>query len=662
VTDLLAESAAGYLSQWSQGQTYIKIRGAQTDGQGRDYKGDVLVLINGRRAGTANLSKLSTDDVLRIEIMKGPASVMYGSQALGAVINIILKDGISSPGLHGVASGGSWGLGKGSLAYGGSFSGSGAFSGYISANYNRRDSYKAGKGSSGTQFNTMWERYGGMASLSHTGGEDNSNRVDLTFRTQGIYHTGFRGSGSDYFNKETRENQSVDLIWDHKADSPEAFFSMRAHAYYVVDQDNLTWGGQDMDYNPRKLKIMGLKLQPLIRVSPINEILLGADFEKSVLRSDMKRLTNPNYARPPMDNNQTERIFAFYAEDTLKVLDDRLIARGGLRYTMGKTSFDNTPNYREQKPGSRNYNKLTWSAGLNLSVTPSLSLKAGAASGFRAPLATEIVGELVHPLSGWRTYGRSNVKPQTNTQFELGAVFQTEELFIDLVYFQNSIKNRISDRVVDAANRIAEIYNSPGKMEASGIELDARLYLDSLLGLNSNGNNNNNNNTNLVFGLSGNAYFRMVDKGRDTPEEFLNRGPYATKVMGQNVYQLAAFLELGQGKGSSIPWSARITANLNGPMYNDTEETFMAGYEPTDSWVHRMGSYWLFHLYGDLEPIDNVTFFAGINNLLDENYHPMFFLIDKKPYISDADHHRLGGRGTSLPGREFFVGLRFDFF
>ena len=38
VTDLLAENAVGFMSEWTAGQTSINIRGASTEGQGRDFR------------------------------------------------------------------------------------------------------------------------------------------------------------------------------------------------------------------------------------------------------------------------------------------------------------------------------------------------------------------------------------------------------------------------------------------------------------------------------------------------------------------------------------------------------------------------------------------------------------------------------------------------
>jgi len=73
----------------SRGTDFIGIRGFT---QGR-----VLILIDGRRLSgevdrTFELERITLDKVERIEVLKGPASVLYGTDALGGVINVITKE------------------------------------------------------------------------------------------------------------------------------------------------------------------------------------------------------------------------------------------------------------------------------------------------------------------------------------------------------------------------------------------------------------------------------------------------------------------------------------------------------------------------------------------------------------------------------------------
>ncbi|HPM42901.1 MAG TPA: TonB-dependent receptor plug domain-containing protein, partial [Candidatus Omnitrophota bacterium] len=73
---------------------------AQVDirGFGETAPSNVLVLIDGRRANQNDISgtdwlQIDVDSVERIEIVRGPQSVLYGDNAVGGVINIITKRG-----------------------------------------------------------------------------------------------------------------------------------------------------------------------------------------------------------------------------------------------------------------------------------------------------------------------------------------------------------------------------------------------------------------------------------------------------------------------------------------------------------------------------------------------------------------------------------------
>ncbi|MEQ9437718.1 MAG: TonB-dependent receptor [Cyclobacteriaceae bacterium] len=75
--------------------------GLQMQGLSSDY---ILILIDGepvigRTAGTTDLTRLTVNNIARIEIIRGPASSLYGSEAMAGVVNIITKG--NEPGWNG---------------------------------------------------------------------------------------------------------------------------------------------------------------------------------------------------------------------------------------------------------------------------------------------------------------------------------------------------------------------------------------------------------------------------------------------------------------------------------------------------------------------------------------------------------------------------------
>ncbi len=96
--DEIQSSGASRLDEILSEQTGLAIIqnhgfGIQMQGMSPEY---CLILINGepligRTAGTLDLSQVTLNNVERIEIIKGPSSSLYGSDALGGVINIITE-------------------------------------------------------------------------------------------------------------------------------------------------------------------------------------------------------------------------------------------------------------------------------------------------------------------------------------------------------------------------------------------------------------------------------------------------------------------------------------------------------------------------------------------------------------------------------------------
>lgn len=65
----------------------------------------VLVLVDGQRqygrhADAKDLASIATDAIERIELVKGPSSVLYGSDAVAGIVNVITRQGRSRPALR----------------------------------------------------------------------------------------------------------------------------------------------------------------------------------------------------------------------------------------------------------------------------------------------------------------------------------------------------------------------------------------------------------------------------------------------------------------------------------------------------------------------------------------------------------------------------------
>lgn len=87
------EDALSMLSPSFSTQPNVMGSNLSMNGLSNDY---ILILVNGRRmigdfSGSIDLSRIDMDQVERIEIVKGAAAALYGSDAMGGVINIITR-------------------------------------------------------------------------------------------------------------------------------------------------------------------------------------------------------------------------------------------------------------------------------------------------------------------------------------------------------------------------------------------------------------------------------------------------------------------------------------------------------------------------------------------------------------------------------------------
>ncbi len=126
LVDLLKSIREFYVTD-DKNYSYLGVKGFQRPG---DYNGRILALLNGHTLNDdvyqqffmGRDSGIDLDIVDRVEIVRGPASSLYGTDAVFAIINIITKEGKDIDGLRSSLEIGSFNSNKAVLTYGKIFS------------------------------------------------------------------------------------------------------------------------------------------------------------------------------------------------------------------------------------------------------------------------------------------------------------------------------------------------------------------------------------------------------------------------------------------------------------------------------------------------------------------------------------------------------------
>jgi vitamin B12 transporter len=170
--------------------TQVRIRGAEGN--------HTLVLIDGVEAnattnGEFDFSDLLSEDIDRIEILRGPQSALYGSNAVGGVINILTKSGKGPLRITGRAEAGAFGTREGAVRASG---GTDRVWGAVSLQYRQDDGFNvAPKGSLGEDDGSR------LTSLSAKAGAMLAENLRLNLNVRNVEK---RGDRDDQTGLDTR--------------------------------------------------------------------------------------------------------------------------------------------------------------------------------------------------------------------------------------------------------------------------------------------------------------------------------------------------------------------------------------------------------------------------------------------------------------------------
>lgn len=320
----------------------------------------------------------------KVEILRGPASVLYGSNAMGGVVNIVTRkmheDGIRTH-LH--AGYGSYNTLETELT---NMVREGRFSSVISGSYNRTDGHRNDMG---------FEQYGGYAKLGYDITDNWNAYADVNVTH---FNASYPGPISaplvDGFQRITRGVSSLAVTNNYENTSGATSFFYNWGNHWINDGYTPSAGetSQDGRFNSRD-NMMGISIYQSTHFFKGNRITVGFDW----FRYGGKAWTD--YVSG--DNTGTRR-------DLVNKHEDEIAGYADFRQDIGKWLTLNVGLRIDNH--SRVGTEWVPQTGLVLHLPHSLDLKASAAKGFRYPTLREMY--MFPPQN-------PNLKPESMWNYEI---------------------------------------------------------------------------------------------------------------------------------------------------------------------------------------------------------------------------------------------------
>jgi len=433
----------------SGGAASVFLRGANSE--------HTLVMLDGVEINdpispsrSCDLSHLSLETIERIEILCGPQSTLYGSDAIGGIINIITKEGNGKPSVNITGMAGSYETYSGSTAISGSTE---------KIHYSLGASYLQNSGFSAASIsyegNEEKDGYSNFTLSGKVGYNplDNLN-FDLIIRTINTQTDidNFGGAYGDDSNNTQTYNaiflkcQMRTLLIKNRWEQKLGLSLVDYKRQYNNPTDELH--PFDLDNSQYKSKFLKLDWQNNLFLHETNILTLGIEHQQEQGESEYfsDGLLGPSSNIFPLKKAHTTGI---YIQDQIKVAR-QFFATVGIRLDnhsqFGKSmTFRLAPAYLVKKTGTR--------------------LKMTFGTGFKSPS----LYQLYAPKMYWGPIGNKDLNPETCKGWDVGIEQQLmgNTFLLGAAYFCNIYKNLIQFDFFQG-------YTNIGQAESKGTELFVR--------------------------------------------------------------------------------------------------------------------------------------------------------------------------------------------
>lgn len=428
----------------------------------------VLILVDGKRlagdvGGDNDLERIDMSNIKRIEVVKGGASSLYGSEAMGGVINIITNTPQNSMDIVSAT----------------------RISKYGQFNQNANVGFKVGKFISQTTYQRRQTEGWQLSpyeikslskptrdTLVETGKQAmaayHSNTVSQKFvfnptKKSSVYTKGV------YFDKKTDRpyaDYAYDMFYKDYNFALGGDYHFRKHINYITFdsyfdnyeyyKDYLKKSGKfeagDRDLTKRQ-RLFNTTVKGVFSLGENHKLNTGLDFMNEYMK-------NPE----SLAESKSAYTMAFYAQDEIKVIE-RLSVVAGFRLLHHETFK----------------NKFTPKASVMYALDH-FNFRASYAMGFRAPNLQELYYDKIS--GSMVSQGNINLKPERSNYFSLNTEYISDHFTFSITGYINNIKDIIDRQVQpltpeDEAGGIKTryMYNNVSKARTQGVDVAINTFL-----------------------------------------------------------------------------------------------------------------------------------------------------------------------------------------
>lgn len=435
-------------------QTSVFLRGSNST--------HTLVLVDGIELNdpgnpgrSFDFSSLATDNIERIEIVRGPGSTLYGSDALGGVINIITRKGAGKPKVTLFAEGGSFETHEEKLSISG---------GNDLINYSLVASFTESNGISAAA-----ERYGNTE-------RDGYDRTAVSTR---IGLTPTEHFDVDFFFRYLDSEADLDTFAGPFGDDPNNTFD--SESIFMRIQSRLwllneTWeqklGFSLSDYQRENrddtdpdhpfdssLTIYDSRLykgdwQHNLYLHPANTLTVGLEYEKEEASgSSTYRYFDPSWNTDDRFGKESAETFGYYIQDEIKLWQD-LITTIGLRIDDheefgARLTYRITSSYLFRPTGTR--------------------IKGTFGTAFKAPTLAQLYENSTYVL------GNPDLTPEKSRGWDIGLeqYLWDDRIILGATYFENHFEDLIN--TFFSLTSFKYEYENVDEAQTKGVELTASI-------------------------------------------------------------------------------------------------------------------------------------------------------------------------------------------